>query len=241
MSDVSATEHPDQLKFFQTPEHKCSYLPDRDASTVFVDPSAVLGNRIYSRLALLGFRRSGRYLYRPCCRDCNACKPIRMPVHDFQPDRNQRRIWKKNQDLTIHIMDNTFRDEHYLLYERYLQNRHPGGGMDNPTPDKYRGFLQCNWMDIGFIEFRLKHKLLCIAVTDFLIDGLSAVYTFYDPDHQKRSLGAFAIMWQAQAARRFNMPWLYLGYWIKESTKMNYKTRFKPYEIFNNGLWQRYD
>jgi len=166
--------------------------------------------------------------------------PIRLPVHDFQPSRCQRRIWKKNQDLTIHIKDDLFCDEHYRLYERYLQYRHPGGGMDNTTPDKYRGFLRCSWMDTRFIEFRLKRKLLCIAVTDFLIDGLSAVYTCYEPGYEKRSLGTFAIMWQVEAAKRFNMPWLYLGYWIEASTKMNYKTRFKPYEVFRNGCWQRY-
>ncbi len=241
MSDASVTERLDQLRFFQTPEHECSYLPDREASTVFVDPSTVLSTWIYSRLAPIGFRRSGRYLYRPHCYDCHACIPIRLPVHDFQPNRCQRRIWKKNQDLTTRIMDNSFCDEHYRLYERYLKCRHPDGGMDNTTPEKYQSFLQCNWADTRFIEFRLKQKLLCVAVTDFLADGLSALYTFYDPDYEKRSPGTFAIMWQTEATKRLGMQRLYLGYWIEESAKMSYKIRFKPYEIFSNGVWQCHD
>ncbi|MCW8962346.1 MAG: arginyltransferase, partial [Gammaproteobacteria bacterium] len=128
--------------------------------------------------------------------------------------------------------------EHYDLYERYLKARHVDGGMDDTTPDKYRGFLTCDWIDTRFVEFRLHDKLVAVAVTDFLNDGLSALYTFFDPEIEKRSPGTFAILWQINAAKRFNKHWVYLGYWIEESDKMAYKTRFKPYELFIKGYWQ---
>jgi arginine-tRNA-protein transferase len=241
MSDASISERLDALRFFQTPEHECNYLPDREASTVFVDPSAQLNTNIYAQLALIGFRRSGRYLYRPRCKSCNACVPIRISANDFKPNRAQRRVFNKNRDLTVTLCDNEFQQEHYDLYERYLQTRHVDGGMDDTTPDKYSGFLTCDWMDTRFVEFRLQNKLVGVAVTDFMRDGLSALYTFFDPDFNKRSLGTFAILWQIDAARQFNKHWVYLGYWIEESSKMAYKTRFRPYELFLNGHWQHND
>ena len=239
MSDASINERLDALRFFQTPEHECNYLPDREASTVFVDPSAELNSLIYAQLALIGFRRSGRYLYRPRCKSCNACIPIRISAHDFIANRSQRRVQKANRDLKITLCDNEFQKEHYELYERYLTSRHKDGGMDDTTPEKYRGFLTCDWMDTRFVEFRLDNRLVCVAVTDFLHDGLSALYTFFDPQLQNRGLGTFAILWQIEAAKRFNKQWVYLGYWINESDKMAYKTRFKPYELFINGYWQQ--
>ena len=238
MSDASITERLDALRFFQTPEHECNYLTEREASTVFVDPSAELNNIIYSQLALIGFRRSGRYLYRPRCKNCNACIPIRIPAAGFLPNRSQKRCLKKNADLDVHICDSEFREEHYQLYERYLQSRHENGGMDDTTPDKYRGFLTCDWMDTRFVEFRLNEELVAVAVTDFMHDSLSALYTYFHPDMNERSLGTYAILWQLQAAARFNKKWVYLGYWIDGSEKMSYKTRFNPHELFIDGKWQ---
>lgn len=239
MSDASINERLDALRFFQTPEHECNYLPDREASTVFVDPSAELNSLVYSQLAQVGFRRSGRYLYRPRCQSCNACIPIRISALDFRPNRTQRRVLNKNSDLEIIVCDNEFQDEHYELYERYLRSRHEDGGMDDTSPDKYTGFLTCDWMQTRFVEFRLDGKLLGVAVTDFMQDGLSALYTFFDPDMSKRSLGTFAVLWQINAAKEFNKKWVFLGYWIEETRKMSYKTCFKPYEIFVNGRWQQ--
>ena len=239
MSDASINERLDALRFFQTPEHECNYLPDREASTVFVDPSAELNSHIYSQLAQIGFRRSGRYLYRPRCQSCNACIPIRISALDFKPNRTQRRVLNKNSDLEIILCDNEFQDEHYELYERYLRSRHEDGGMDDTSPEKYAGFLTCDWMQTRFVEFRLNNQLLGVAVTDFIQDGLSALYTFFDPDMDKRSLGTFAVLWQINAAKEFNKKWVFLGYWIEETRKMSYKTRFKPYEIFVNGSWRQ--
>lgn len=239
MSDASITERLDALRFFQTPDHECNYLPEQEASTVFVDPSASLNGIVYSQLALIGFRRSGRYIYRPRCKACSACIPIRIVAEDFRPNRSQKRNLKTNRDLTIHISNSEFSEEHYELYERYLASRHRNGGMDDTTPEKYKSFLTCDWIDTRFIEFRLEKKLVAVAVTDFMQDGLSALYTFFDPDLNQRGLGTFAILWQIEAVKRFNKQWLYLGYWIEESSKMSYKTRFKPYEIYTNGFWHQ--
>ncbi len=137
------------------------------------------------------------------------------------------------------MKDSGFCEEHYALYERYLQSRHPDGGMDDTTPEKYESFLRCQWLDTRFIEFRLEGELVAVAVTDIMADGLSALYTFFDPDLEQRSLGTYAILYQVQAAKDFHMKWVYLGYWIDECNKMNYKTRFRPYEIYKNGQWQQ--
>lgn len=240
MSDASVHEHLDQLRFYQTPEHECNYLTDRKAGTVFVDPSASINVETYSQLAMIGFRRSGRYLYRPRCADCSACVPIRLPVANFKPSRAQRRIRGKNDDLEVRLCDKTFQQEHYDLYERYLQSRHPDGGMDNTTPAKYESFLCCNWMDTEFIEFRLKGRLIAVAVTDVMMNGLSALYTYFDPDYSNRSLGVYAILWQIEYARQNNKRWLYLGYWIEESAKMSYKTSYRPYELLIDGRWKHF-
>lgn len=241
MNDASINERLDALRFFQTPEHECNYLPDFEASTVFVDPSAEVNNLIYSQLALIGFRRSGRYLYRPRCKSCSACIPIRLDANAFRPNRSQRRTWKRNQDLTVNICSNEYKDEHYELYERYLASRHKNGGMDDTTPEKYQGFLTCDWMDTRFVEFRMDEKLVGVAVTDFMHDSLSALYTYFDPSLASRSLGTFSILWQLHATRQFNKRWVYLGYWINESPKMAYKTMYKPYELFIDGRWQIFE
>ena len=231
------------VRFFQTPEYECAYLPRRAAAAVFVDPATDLSGRLHSQLALIGFRRSGRFLYRPCWRRCDACLPLRLPTRDFTPSRSQRRVWNKNQDLIARIKGDSFSNEHFELYARYQQLRHAGGGMDKLSPRQYLNFLRCDWMgaDTRFVEFRLHGALLAVAVVDFLRHGLAAVYTFYEPRHEKRGLGTFCILWQAQAARRLGLQWLYLGHWIGESAKMRYKNRFKPYEVLAGGMWRRYE
>ncbi|TNF92161.1 MAG: arginyltransferase [Gammaproteobacteria bacterium] len=239
MSGSSINEEIDRLTFYRTPEHECNYLPDRQASTIFVDPTAELNTAMYTDLARYGFRRSGRYLYKPHCTGCNACIPIRIPVKDFKENRNQRRVWKRNADIKTTIMDSTFRQEHYDLYERYLISRHPGGGMDETTPEKYQNFLSCQWLRSKYVEFRLDDRLIAVAVVDVMMNGLSAVYTFFDPDDHARSPGAYAILWQIKWAKQRGLNWVYLGYWIEESRKMNYKTQYRPYEILKGNRWQR--
>ncbi len=231
---------PGRMLLFVTPAHDCSYLPDRDATTVFVDPSHPKDAWLYSSLSKSGFRRSGEHLYRPECGECQACVPVRVPVDDFRPRRSQRRVWRTNRDLKVAVRNNSFRDEHFELYSRYLASRHRSGGMDNPTPRQYRDFLTSPWADTAFYEFRLHGRLLAVAVADQLVDGLSAVYSFFDPDLPERSLGVFCVLWEIEHTKRLGLHWLYLGYWIAEAPKMRYKQEYLPQERFVGGRWTRH-
>lgn len=228
---------PSQLQFFVTPPQPCPYLAGRESISLFAEPDA-LDNRLYSRLARLGFRRSGNHVYRPACTRCDACVASRIPVTAFQPRRRDRRCLADNADLEGRWARAHFDSEHFALYCRYLAARHPKGGMDQPTPDQYSQFLIGAWSDTWFLELRLKGRLVALAVTDRLDDGLSAVYTFYDPDLNRRGLGNCSILHQIGQARHLCLPYLYLGYWIAGSPKMAYKGRFRPLEILREDRWQ---
>lgn len=232
---------PENLGFYATPEHECSYLPDRMATTLFADPEFPKTRALYSALSSIGFRRSGEHVYQPYCRNCMACIPIRIPVNDFRPSRNHRRNWKRNRDLTCHVEEPVFNDEHFALYRKYIGTRHPGGGMDNPSPDTYMEFLTASWADTRFVEFRHDGKLLAVAVLDMMQDALSAVYTFYDPDESARSPGRYAILYEIELARTYRYNWLYLGYWIDECDKMRYKAEYRPHERYVGNQWVRSD
>ena len=227
------------LSFYATPVHECSYLPDREAVTVFADPEFRKDTALYSVLSRYGFRRSGQHIYRPRCPACQACVPVRVPVREFKPRRSQRRAWRANQDLQVIAREPLFDEEHFGLYRRYLESRHKGGGMDDPTPEQYMEFLASPWSDTVFYELRLDGGLLGMTVVDQLEDGLSAVYTFFDPESSRRSLGVFAVLCALAQARRQGLDWLYLGYWIKEARKMSYKTEYQPLEFFRSGHWVR--
>lgn len=226
------------LSFFATPEHPCSYLDDRQAVTVFADPDYPKDSNLYSVLSRHGFRRSGEHIYRPHCTHCNACTPLRVLARQFTPNRNQRRAWKKNKDLSVTAVQPAFASEHFELYRRYLASRHPDGGMDNQGPNQYLDFLTSIWSDTTFFEFRKDGKLLAVAVCDRIDDGLSAVYSFYDPDYPKRSLGTYLILWLVEHARNLGLHAVYLGYWIAESRKMAYKSQFHPAEQLDDGVWK---
>lgn len=228
---------PRQLQFFVTPPQPCPYLDDRDSISLFAEPEA-LDNRLYSRLAQLGFRRSGNQVYRPACMQCKACIPSRIPVADFQPRRRDRRCLADNIDLEASWVVAHYSAEHFALYSAYLSARHPEGGMDQPTPDQFRQFLIGVWSDTWFLELRLDGRLVAVGVTDRLADGLSAVYTFYDPALSGRGLGNCCILHQIAQARHLCLPYLYLGYWIAASSKMAYKGRFRPLEVLQDGHWQ---
>nr|VFJ57673.1 MAG: arginine-tRNA-protein transferase [Candidatus Kentron sp. FM]VFJ57931.1 MAG: arginine-tRNA-protein transferase [Candidatus Kentron sp. FM]VFK09853.1 MAG: arginine-tRNA-protein transferase [Candidatus Kentron sp. FM] len=230
---------PPERLFLVEPPHGCNYFPDRRASTLFVDPRYPKDRRLQTFLVENGFRRSGEHLYRPHCRNCRACVPVRIPVAEFQPRRSQRRVWRKNRDLTSRILSPKFRDEHFQLYYRYLDARHPEGGMANPTPAQYLDFLTADWVEAMFVEFRLGDRLLGVGVLDCLDNGLSAVYTFFDPDYPERSLGVYAILWSIHEARRVNLDWLYLGYWIETLPRMCYKNEYRPQERFWEGKWEK--
>jgi len=226
-----------KIKIFATYPHECSYLENQEATTLFVDPGADIDASAYARLSELGFRRSGTHLYRPHCKDCKACVPARIPVALFEPNRRQRRITRKNKDLTTELLDNINSDEYFDLYHRYICARHQDGDMYPPTREQYDSFLNCEWQSTRFIVFKLEGKPLAVSVVDEMDNGLSAVYTFFDPDEPKRSLGAFAILWQIQYTQSLQLPALYLGYWIKQCAKMSYKTEYRPLEMYINDEW----
>jgi leucyl-tRNA---protein transferase len=229
------------LLFYVTPPERCAYLPGREAVNIFADPRARMNSALYGRLIDKGFRRSGSHLYRPQCPGCNACVPTRIPVAGFRPNRSQRRNRNLNSDLTVIVVPQGFRSEHFALYRRYQRGRHAGGEMDNPTPQSFLDFLSCPWTDTMFVEFRRGSTLMAVAVCDRTARGLSAVYTFFDPQERRRGLGAHAILWQIEEARHCGLDYVYLGYWIAGNRKMSYKTRFQPIEGLIDGAWRLLD
>ncbi len=229
-----------QLLIFATQPQRCSYLRNELAVNVVVDPRASLNPSTYQQVIDLGFRRSGATVYAPHCPNCRACVPLRVPVGDFQPNRSQRRNRRRNGDLETVIQPARYTDEYFRLYASYLAARHPGGGMDDPTPVSFEEFLFTEWCETVFVEFRTGGYLEGVAVTDILPDGLSAVYTFYDPhDGVRRGLGNYAVLWQIQEALTRGLSYLYLGYWIAACEKMRYKNQFRPVEGYVEGQWQQ--
>jgi len=227
------------LNLYATPPHQCGYLPEQQATTIFLDPHIQKDNRIYSQLTEQGFRRSGEHLYRPHCTHCQACVSVRIPVHAFEPRRSQTRVWQKNQDITVRPVAPVYKPEHFSLYRRYITHRHKGGGMDTHTPDGYMQFLTSHWANSVFYEFHQNDRLLAVSVVDHLSQGWSAVYTFFDPSYPQRSLGTYVILWQIAAIRKQHLNWLYLGYWIADCRKMRYKTDYHPLEYYLDGQWSR--
>jgi len=226
------------LVFFATPSHDCSYLPERQATTMFVDPRAHIDKNLYSQLTALGFRRSGSHYYRPHCESCNACVPVRLKVRSFQPNRSQRRVLKKNRDLQCRLIPAGFTEQYYRLYAHYIEERHSDGDMYPPTREQFHSFLVEGATDSWFLEMVLNGELVGLAAVDALDDGLSAIYTVFAPELENRSLGTFAVLWQIEEAQRRGLPHLYLGYWIQQCQKMNYKTRFQPIEALRDGQWR---
>lgn len=227
------------INWYLTAPQTCPYLEDREMQTVLVDPALNLEDRHYGDLLARGFRRSGQFVYRHQCPRCNACVPVRIPVHEFRPNRAQRRCLRRNADLDAGIVTQPDLDEHVQLLRRYLASRHPGGGMEHTTRTDYAGMLSDRNCGVLLIEFRRGPVLLAVAVTDHTPQGLSAMYTFFDHDLPERSLGTFAILQQLEEARHRDLPHLYLGYWIPGSGKMGYKTRFQPVEGLIGERWQR--
>ena len=226
------------VRLFQTLPHDCGYFADRTAQNLVIDPAAPNLAQVYDNALTRGYRRAGNHVYMPRCATCNACTPVRVPVTMFKPNRSQRRCLALNTDVQMAITKAGYSDERFALYQRYLSSRHSGGGMDDATPDDFEKFLYTDWSPTCFIEFRLEATLIAVAVTDACSNGLSAVYSWFDPDLLGRSLGTLAILSQITLASANKLDHLYLGFWIAGHPKMDYKARYRPLEALRNGVWQ---
>jgi leucyl-tRNA---protein transferase len=232
-----------KLQFYVTTPYKCGYLTNKLAQSLIAAPHHLVNTEVYGDLVNQGFRRSGKFAYRPHCEMCSGCVPVRIIVNKFMPTRSQKRAFKQHADLDVRILPLGYHQSHFELYIHYQNARH----SDNDTLDKnnmlddaeqYRQFLCQSNVESVMVEFRdSKHEVKIVSVVDIIKDGASAVYTFYDTEDSKTSYGTHSIMWLVEWTKSLNLPYLYLGYWIKDSSKMAYKQNFQPQEKLVNGEW----
>lgn len=227
----------EKLTYYVTAEYECSYLPQQSARSLVAAPAHFINTKTYSRLIDYGFRRSGLFTYKPHCLSCNACIPIRLPVKSYKPSRNQKRVLKRSPKLHYNMLELELYEDHLRLYEKYQLARHADGDMAQDIEKQYNSFLLASSVDSILIEYRTEnYELKIVSLVDVLENGLSSVYTFFDPE-SKFSLGTYSILSQIQLCKEMNLDWLYLGYWIEQCQKMSYKSNFKPHQIFKNNSW----
>lgn len=231
------------LSFYRTGPMPCPYIEGKVECNLFTElggpQSSFSAIDLHDQLAGAGFRRSHNIVYRPACPDCNACVPVRVPVARFRPGKSLRRIWNKNSDLKATILPPKTQDEHFALFTKYQKARHGGGDMAAMGFADYTSMISDTFGQTRLIEYRTQEDdLVAVCLTDFLTNGLSAVYSFFDPALHARSLGSFMVLSLIDQAAHAELSHLYLGYWIEESRKMAYKTRFRPLEALGPGGWE---
>lgn len=224
------------VKFGLSTTFQCGYLEDKQERLLVYLDDQPLSPMLYAALQNQGFRRSEDHVYRPYCTSCQACKSIRLPVYKFKPSRSQKRILNKAKHFRIEISQE-YKPHYYDLYEKYVNVKHLGGVMYPANKSQLDSFASCDWMEQLYVELHDDDKLIAVAICDLSPESLSAVYTFYDPDYASYSLGTLMIIQQINLATHMHLPWLYLGYYIKNCDKMNYKTKFSPYQMLKDGHW----
>lgn len=231
-------------QFFLTGPRPCPYLPGRRERKLFTNLSGSNAAALHDELAEHGFRRSQNIAYRPACAGCNACVSTRVLAKKFRPGRTHRRILKRNEDLVRTACDAWATEEQYALFSRYLAARHADGGMTDMDMFDYAAMIEDTPVRTRIVEYRAPEadnpagRLVAVCVTDLLIDGLSLVYSFFDPDEDRRSLGQYIILDHIRIAEETDAPFVYLGYWVEGSQKMDYKIRFRPIEALTDRGWR---
>jgi arginyl-tRNA--protein-N-Asp/Glu arginylyltransferase len=225
--------------FMGTRALPCPYIPGRVERKVVTDLATPNAMKLYDNLSRAGFRRSHSLAYRPACPGCTACVPVRIRVEDFDWSRSFRRITNRNADLTTRDMAGHATMEQYRLFTRYQRSRHSGGEMSSMSFRDFRAMIEDSPIDTRIIEFRdPEGSLVAVMLADRQMDAMSAVYSLFDPELDKRSLGTYMVLWLIKQAEANDLPHVYLGYWIEESPKMSYKTRFRPLEGLTPDGWK---
>ncbi len=236
MTDQRNTRVP---QFFLTPGGPCPYLPGKTERKVFARLGGNLAQPLSEALTHSGFRRSQSIAYRPACEGCSACVSVRIRCGEFQPGKSQRRILRRSQDLARAEVAAEATREQFALLRTYLDSRHPGGGMSDMGLFDYVAMVEETPVQTHIVEYRDDDgSLLACALTDRLKDGLSMVYSFFHPGELVRSLGSYMILDHVRAAREAGLPYVYLGYWVRGSDKMDYKIRFSPLEALTQNGWE---
>ena len=230
-----------KLQFYVTTGYSCGYLPNKMAQSLIAAPQHLINAEVYSSLIDQGFRRSGKFAYRPHCENCQECVPVRVAVNEFTPNRSQKRAFKQHQNLTANVVSVDYYEEHYALYAAYQRSRHHDQTKTETSEEdeieQYKNFLCQSNVETVLVEFRDQDELKMVSVIDVVRDGISAVYTFYNSSDIGTSYGTYNVMWQAEWAKNLGLAYLYLGYWIKDSQKMAYKQNFKPLEKLIDNEW----
>ncbi|MFC3151608.1 arginyltransferase [Litoribrevibacter euphylliae] len=229
-----------EIKLYQSVDTPCNYLEGLQSSSLIVDPDLPITQELTTAMSQMGYRRSGSMLYKPQCQNCNACLSSRIRINDFKPSKSQKRIINKAKHLNFQVRECAFNENDYLLYEKYIELRHADGDMHPPDKAQYEGFLCKNFGFNYFLETQLDGKTIAICQFDSLQDGLSAVYTFFDPDFESLSLGVLSVLQLISLAKKVGYPYVYLGYYIQDCSKMNYKSKYQPLEIFSKGCWKQF-